>query len=116
MHPSSIRGSQKYSKSGPKPGAPSSCLSAKTAQCLIALPLVLALFALSLQVSCIITLLCACDFGWMRQLQAELTSVTCVQWTTRDRTGQRQPLSMPEGFATRYVKVSSESIAGCDHY
>lgn len=27
-----------------------------------------------------------------------------MQWTTRDRTGQRQPLSMPEGFANRYVK------------
>lgn len=50
MHPSSIRGGHKYSKSGLKPGAASSCLSAKTAQCLIALPLVLALFALSLQV------------------------------------------------------------------
>ena len=51
MHPSSIRGGHKYSKSGPKPAGASSCLSAKTAQCLIALPLVLALFALSLQVS-----------------------------------------------------------------
>lgn len=71
MHPSSGRAGHRssYSKSGPKPGAVTSCLSAKTAQCLIALPLVLALFALSLQ------------------------------WTARDRTGQRQPLSMPEGFA-----------------
>lgn len=43
------RESLAYSKSGPKPGG-ASCLSAKTAQCLIGLPLVLALFALSLQV------------------------------------------------------------------
>ena len=52
MHPSSSRPGHRssYSKSGPKPGTASSCLSAKTAQCLIALPLVLALFALSLQV------------------------------------------------------------------
>lgn len=38
-----------------------------------------------------------------------------MQWTTRDRTGQRQPLSMPEGFATRYVKPSSVCHAESIH-
>lgn len=119
--PGRASGSSKYSKSLAKPGASNSCLSAKTAQCLIGLPLVLALFALSLQVSCDKSanpylrqhprsLLVAASTN--PSLQAKMIVVyCCLQWTTRDRSGQGRSLTMSEGLITRCLLASTAWLA-----